>query len=101
MTSKHALGPFVRRFLLEDVIADRDLSANTQHSYGDTLRLLFRYLTAAHATDPSSLCPIGLPFSARSRRSAIGESKAAWAKARPRHAILQPAGTRSPRLGGD
>lgn len=52
MTSTHALGPYVRRFLLEDVIADRDLSVNTQQSYRDTLRLLFRYLTAAHATDP-------------------------------------------------
>lgn len=52
MTSTHALGPFVRRFLLEDVIADRDLSVNTQHSYRDTLRLLFRYLTTAYATDP-------------------------------------------------
>jgi integrase/recombinase XerD len=52
VTPTHALGPFVRRFLLEDVIADRDLSANTQHSYRDTLRLLFRYLTATHATDP-------------------------------------------------
>jgi site-specific recombinase XerD len=52
VTPTHALGPFVRRFLLEDVIADRDLSANTQRSYRDTLRLLFRYLTATHATDP-------------------------------------------------
>jgi len=52
VTPTHALGPFVRRFLLEDVIADRDLSVNTQQSYRDTLRLLFRYLTAEHATDP-------------------------------------------------
>ena len=52
MIPTHALGPFVRRFLLEDVIADRDLSTNTQQSYRDTLRLLFRYLTATRATDP-------------------------------------------------
>jgi integrase/recombinase XerD len=52
VTPTHVLGPFVRRFLLEDVIADRDLSVNTQQSYRDTLRLLFRYLTEAHATDP-------------------------------------------------
>lgn len=52
MTPTHALGPFVRHFLLEDVIADRDLSVNTQRSYRDTLRLLFRYLTSVHATDP-------------------------------------------------
>jgi site-specific recombinase XerD len=53
MTTTHSLGPFARRFLLEDVVADRNLSINTQKSYRDTLRLLFRYLTDQHATDPT------------------------------------------------
>jgi site-specific recombinase XerD len=53
MTTTHSLGPFVRRFLLEDVVADRNLSINTQKSYRDTFRLLFRYLTDQHATDPT------------------------------------------------
>jgi integrase/recombinase XerD len=52
MNTTHALGSFVRRFLLEDVVADRNLSVNTQKSYRDTLRLLFRYLANQHATDP-------------------------------------------------
>lgn len=53
MTVTHPLGVFVRRFLLEDVVADRNLSINTQKSYRDTLRLLFRYLKDQHATDPT------------------------------------------------
>jgi integrase/recombinase XerD len=37
----HALlGPWVRRFLMEHVVGDRNLSRNTQWSYRDTLRLL-------------------------------------------------------------
>ena len=51
----HALGPFVRRFLLEEIVADRNLSINTQRSYRDTFRLLFRYLTDHHATDPTAV----------------------------------------------
>jgi site-specific recombinase XerD len=50
---QHLLGPFVRRFLLEDVLADRNLSLNTQRSYRDAIRLLFGYLADHHATDPA------------------------------------------------
>jgi integrase/recombinase XerD len=53
MIKTHPLGSFVRRFLLEDVVADRNLSINTQKSYRDTLRLLFGYLADHHATDPT------------------------------------------------
>lgn len=53
MTATHLLGSFVRRFLLEDVVADRNLSINTQKSYRDTLRLLFRYLKDQHGADPT------------------------------------------------
>jgi site-specific recombinase XerD len=34
------LGPWVRRFLLEHMIGERNLARNTQRSYRDTLRLL-------------------------------------------------------------
>ena len=34
------LGPWVRRFLMEHVIGERNLARNTQRSYRDTLRLL-------------------------------------------------------------
>jgi site-specific recombinase XerD len=51
--STHLLGSFVRRFLLEYVVADRNLSLNTQRSYRDTLRLLLQYVQAVHGTDPT------------------------------------------------
>jgi len=34
------LAPWVKRFLLEHLVAERNLARNTQHSYRDTLRLL-------------------------------------------------------------
>jgi site-specific recombinase XerD len=52
-TNDHLLGPLVRRFLLEDVVADRNLSLNTQRSYRDAIRLLFGFLAEHHATDPA------------------------------------------------
>jgi integrase/recombinase XerD len=33
------LGTWVRRFLVEHLVVERNLSRNTQHSYRDTLRL--------------------------------------------------------------
>src|SRR5947209_9317970 len=52
MTEHALLGPWVRRFLLEHLVAERNLAANTQRSYRDTLRLL-------------------LPFAARSARKGV------------------------------
>src|SRR3954468_14127660 len=52
MTEHVLLGPWVRRFLLEHLVAERNLAANTQRSYRDTLRLL-------------------LPFAARAARKGI------------------------------
>src|SRR3990172_3787159 len=53
MPESHLLGPFVRCFLLEEVVADRNLTLNTQRSYRDSIRLLLRYLADHHATDPT------------------------------------------------
>lgn len=53
MNPAHPLGPFVRRFLVEEVAAERNLSPNTQKSYRDTIRLLFRFLAERHGTDPT------------------------------------------------
>ena len=53
MTEPHPLGPYVRRFLLEHVVADRCLSRNTQKSYRDAIRLLLEFLAqyySVHAT---------------------------------------------------
>lgn len=53
MADGHPIGPFVRRFLLEEVVIDRNLSINTQRSYRDTIRLLFRFIAEHHATEPA------------------------------------------------
>jgi site-specific recombinase XerD len=43
MTDVALLGPWLRRFLLEHLVGERNLSRNTQHSYRDTLRLLLPF----------------------------------------------------------
>jgi site-specific recombinase XerD len=43
MTDTARLGPWVRRFLLEHLIGERNLSVNTQRSYRDTLALLIPF----------------------------------------------------------
>src|SRR5436190_11542270 len=40
MRDASLLGPWVRRFLLEHLVSERNLARNTQRSYRDTLRLL-------------------------------------------------------------
>jgi len=46
MADKNLLGPWVRRFLLEHVVAERNLARNTQVSYRDTLTLLLPFASA-------------------------------------------------------
>lgn len=43
MSSQPQLGPWVRRFLLEHLVGERNLARNTQQSYRDTLRLLIPF----------------------------------------------------------
>jgi integrase/recombinase XerD len=43
MTDPSLLGPWVRRFLLEHLVGERNLARNTQQSYRDTLRLLLPF----------------------------------------------------------
>ena len=47
MTNTDKLGPWVRRFLLEHMVADRNLSKNTQRSYRDTLALFLPFVAKA------------------------------------------------------
>ena len=54
-TKQHPVGPLVRRFLLEEIVADRNLSINTQCSYRDAIRLLFAYINERHGTDPTRI----------------------------------------------
>jgi integrase/recombinase XerD len=53
MNDKQLAGPWVRRFLLEYLVAERNLSGNTQASYRDTLTLLLPFASASvgHAID--------------------------------------------------
>ena len=44
------LGGWVRRFLLEHLVVERNLSRNTQRSYRDTLRLLIPFAADHHRT---------------------------------------------------
>lgn len=53
MSNHHLMGPFVRRFLIEELVADRNLSPNTQKSYRDTIRLLFNFVAQYYSTDPT------------------------------------------------
>ena len=50
-TDPAALSPWVRRFLLEHLVGERNLSGNTQRSYRDTLRLLIPF-AARYAARP-------------------------------------------------
>ena len=43
MTDAALLGPWVRRFLLEYLVTERNLARNTQRSYRDTLCLLLPF----------------------------------------------------------
>jgi site-specific recombinase XerD len=46
MHDRLLIGPWIRRFLLEHIIAERNLSHNTQTSYRDTLVLLLPFIRA-------------------------------------------------------
>jgi site-specific recombinase XerD len=46
MDDRQLVGPWVRRFLLEHLVAERNLSGNTQASYRDTLTLLLPFASA-------------------------------------------------------
>jgi integrase/recombinase XerD len=55
MPEHHLLGSHIRRFLLEHVVADRNLSRNTQRNYRDAIRVLLRFMTHRHRIDPANL----------------------------------------------
>lgn len=44
MNDRNLLGPWIRRFLLEHMVAERNFSLNTQASYRDTLTLLLPFV---------------------------------------------------------
>jgi integrase/recombinase XerD len=56
MTDACLLGPWVRRFLLEYLVGERNLARNTQQSYRDTLRLLLPLLAGHTGKAIDQLC---------------------------------------------
>lgn len=46
MHRNELLGPWVRRFLLEHIVGERNFSSNTQRSYRDTLAMLLPFISA-------------------------------------------------------
>jgi integrase/recombinase XerD len=60
MTDVTLLGTWVRRFLLEYLVSDRNLARNTQRSYRDTLSLLLPYLVRSVGKDVDRLSVIDL-----------------------------------------
>jgi site-specific recombinase XerD len=50
MNDRTLLGPWIRRFLLDHVVAERNLARNTQASYRDTLALLLPFVSATTTT---------------------------------------------------
>lgn len=63
MRNRDLLGPWVRRFLLEHIVAERNLARNTQLSYRDTLALLLPFAAkqASCAVDKLAVNAIAPP----------------------------------------
>ena len=56
MKTDNALAPWIKRFLLEHLVGERNLALNTQHSYRDTLRLLLPTAAKAAGKSIDRLC---------------------------------------------
>ena len=50
MDNPTLLGPWVRRFLLDYMVGERNLARNTQRSYRDTLTLLLPFVATGQHT---------------------------------------------------
>lgn len=55
MPDRSLLGPWVRRFLMEHLVAERNLARNTQLSYRDTLTLLLPFASRRAAVSIDAL----------------------------------------------
>lgn len=55
MKDNRAFAPWIKRFLLEYLPADRNFARNTQHSYRDALRLLITFAGATLRRKPDEL----------------------------------------------
>lgn len=60
MSDAASLGAWIRRFLLEHLVGERNLACNTQHSYRDTLVLFLPFVAAKLNKPLDRLTPIDL-----------------------------------------
>jgi integrase/recombinase XerD len=58
MTDEALLGPWIRRFLLEHVVAERNLASNTQHGYRDALCQLIPFVAKQSKTPVDRLAVV-------------------------------------------
>ena len=81
MKNDSLLGPWIRRFLLEHLVAERNLSRNTQRSYRDTLCLLLPRLALQSRTTVDVLEVEDLSADARTELPR-GHRRRAWLQRR-------------------
>lgn len=102
MRDQVLLGPWVRRFLLEHLVTERNLSVNTQHSYRDTFRLLLPFASSKANLSVDrlrvvDLTPVAvrqfLTYVERERRCSIGTRNQRLAAV---HALARFIGEHSP-----
>ena len=102
MTNTFLLGPWVRRFLLEYLVSERNLARNTQQSYRDTLRLLLPFLARCGRRSIDRLAVTDLtPERLKLFLSELEEKRACGVATRNQrlaaiHSLAQFVGLRSP-----
>lgn len=100
--SNPTLGVWIRRFLLEHLVAERNLARNTQRSYRDTLVLLIPFVAAKLGKPLDRLIPIDLsPDIVRLFLAYLEESRQCSVATRNQrlatlHALARFVGERSP-----
>jgi integrase/recombinase XerD len=100
--SNATLGVWIRRFLLEHLVAERNLARNTQRSYRDTLVLLIPFVAAKLSKPLDRLTPIDLsPDIVRLFLAHLEESRQCSIATRNQrlatlHALARFVGQRSP-----
>lgn len=100
--SNATLGVWIRRFLLEHLVAERNLARNTQRSYRDTLVLLIPFVAAKLGKPLDRLAPIDLsPDTVRLFLAHLEESRQCSIATRNQrlatlHALARFVGERSP-----
>src|SRR5664279_2842045 len=55
MNNKNLIGPWIRRFLTDHLLGERNLARNTQESYRDTLALLIPFISDISNKPPDLL----------------------------------------------